>query len=165
LYPYCIAKRKNPQKAIMRMAVLKHLKDFSGGAVSLGDVTETFGKGFRDYPEFRARGFLKTRLRFILINWRSGVNEAGREKKFSGNPLKNLKGIPEAESQREFLTLAELQRLGAIEGKDRDLKNAALFSALAGLRFSDIEKLTWGEIQHKSVSLLTGYGLLTRQSM
>jgi integrase len=30
------------------------------------------------------------------------------------------------------------------------LKRAALFSALTGLRFSDIQKLTWGEVQEVS---------------
>ena len=28
------------------------------------------------------------------------------------------------------------------------MKRAALFSALTGLRFSDIQKMTWGEIEH-----------------
>jgi integrase len=30
------------------------------------------------------------------------------------------------------------------------LKNAFLFSALTGLRFSDIQKLTWNEVQHST---------------
>lgn len=40
------------------------------------------------------------------------------------------------------------------------LKQAALFSALTGLRFSDIEKLTWSEVQH---SRAEGYYLQFRQ--
>ena len=28
------------------------------------------------------------------------------------------------------------------------LKRAALFSALTGLRFSDIQKMTWGELEY-----------------
>lgn len=33
------------------------------------------------------------------------------------------------------------------ECRDQQLNSAALFSALTGLRFSDIQKLTWGEIE------------------
>ena len=40
------------------------------------------------------------------------------------------------------------------------LKNAALFSALTGLRFSDIHKLVWSEVQYSG---LEGYFLQYRQ--
>jgi integrase len=41
----------------------------------------------------------------------------------------------------------ELQKLSATPFKYEDLRRAALFSALTGLRFSDIQKLTWEEIR------------------
>lgn len=66
------------------------------------------------------------------------------------NPARNIKSIKLQETQREFLTLDELQKLAACPFPEYDdLRRASLFSALTGLRFSDIEKLTWAEI-HKS---------------
>ena len=44
-------------------------------------------------------------------------------------------------------TIEELNKLVKTECANPLLKNAALFSALTGLRFSDIEKLVWGEIE------------------
>jgi integrase len=50
------------------------------------------------------------------------------------------------ESRREYLTIDELNTLVATPCENDVLKRAALFSALTGLRHSDIQKLKWNEI-------------------
>lgn len=57
------------------------------------------------------------------------------------------KGIASEESRREFLTIAELNKLAVTPCDTPIIKRAALFAALTGLRHCDIQKLTWGEIQ------------------
>ncbi|MBO9585333.1 MAG: site-specific integrase [Flavobacterium sp.] len=57
-----------------------------------------------------------------------------------------IKGIPEQESRREYLTFGELNVLVSTTCEKDVLKRAALFSALTGLRHSDIQKLRWKEI-------------------
>lgn len=57
-----------------------------------------------------------------------------------------IKGIPEQDSRREYLTIEELNMLVATSCERDVLKRAALFSALTGLRHSDIQKLRWKEI-------------------
>jgi integrase len=57
-----------------------------------------------------------------------------------------IKGIPEQESRREYLTVDELNTLAATPCERDVLKRAALFSALTGLRHCDIQKLRWKEI-------------------
>lgn len=57
-----------------------------------------------------------------------------------------VKGIPEQESRREYLTIEELNGLASTPCEKEVLKRAALFSALTGLRHSDIQKLRWKEI-------------------
>jgi len=52
--------------------------------------------------------------------------------------------------QKMFLTLEELNSLVKTECQNPLLKAAALFSALTGLRFSDIQKLTWSEVESDS---------------
>ena len=59
----------------------------------------------------------------------------------------NVEQIKQAETQRNFLTIEELNLLVKTECKNPLMKKAALFSALTGLRFSDIEKLVWGELE------------------
>lgn len=57
-----------------------------------------------------------------------------------------VKNIQEEEAKRAYLTLDELQQLANTPCDMPVLKESALFSALTGLRHSDIMKLTWGEI-------------------
>lgn len=57
-----------------------------------------------------------------------------------------IKGIPEQESRREYLTVEELNILAGTPCERDVLKRAALFSALTGLRHCDIQKLKWKEI-------------------
>ena len=60
---------------------------------------------------------------------------------------KKVKPIKEAETRREPLTIEELNSLIKTHCNNPLLKRAALFSALTGLRWSDIEKLKWGEVE------------------
>ena len=57
-----------------------------------------------------------------------------------------IKGIPEEDSRREYLTIGELNVLALTPCEKDVLKRATLFSALTGLRHSDIQKLRWKEI-------------------
>lgn len=68
--------------------------------------------------------------------------------------------IKSAETHREYLTLAELERLAQTECHSPLLKRMALFSALTGLRFSDIQKLEWREV-HEDEEI--GYHLTFQQ--
>lgn len=57
-----------------------------------------------------------------------------------------VKGVPEEESRREYLTIKELNLLAATPCNYPMLKKAAFFSALTGLRHCDIRKMTWQEL-------------------
>ena len=56
--------------------------------------------------------------------------------------------IKPAETRREYLTIEELNKLVKTPCNNDLMKRAALFSALTGLRFSDIQKMTWGELEY-----------------
>ena len=60
---------------------------------------------------------------------------------------KKAKSCEQAESQREYLTFDEMQSLAKAECKYPVLKNAFLFSCLAGLRWSDINSMIWSEVR------------------
>jgi integrase len=71
-----------------------------------------------------------------------------------------VEGIRSDDPDREFLTLEELQAAAKVECEMPVLKTAFIFSALSGLRWSDIEKLVWSEVQHSEQS---GYYIRFRQ--
>ena len=62
--------------------------------------------------------------------------------------MRGIEGFKAAEVKRDYLTLEEIKALAATPCKYPCLKRSFLFSCLTGLRKSDIEKLTWGEV-HK----------------
>lgn len=68
--------------------------------------------------------------------------------------------VKRKETHRKYLTIEELQQLANTPCEYADLKNASLFSALTGLRYSDIEKLKYEDIQH---SEQTGYYIVYSQ--
>lgn len=71
-----------------------------------------------------------------------------------------VKAIPRVDSHREYLSLEELQLLSQTSCSLPVLKIAGLFSALTGLRFSDLKKLVWSELKYSQAE---GYYISFRQ--
>jgi len=61
--------------------------------------------------------------------------------------LPKVERVEAKPSLRDFLQLDELQLLAKTECDPPSLKRAALFSAFTGMRFSDIAKMKWKEVQ------------------
>jgi integrase len=59
-----------------------------------------------------------------------------------------VESIKEQESQRNFLTMEEASRLFRTPCKKEIVKRVSMFSLLTGIRYSDIAKLTWDEVQY-----------------
>ena len=78
--------------------------------------------------------------------FKAALKEAFIDGYFTSDISAKVKSIPHEESRREYLTLEELNTLVETPCELDVLKRAALFSALTGLRHSDIQKLTWNEI-------------------
>lgn len=79
---------------------------------------------------------------------RHSIHEAKRDLFITGDPLRHVQTPKIIESQREYLTLEEIQKLAATECKDELYKRVFLFGCLTGLRISDMIKLKWSEVKH-----------------
>jgi integrase len=126
-------------------ATYQHFESFTNKNCRFSDVTEILCNEFRDY--------LLTNLAVnsaaaYFVKFKSVLAAAVRKNLLAQNPAKNVASVSLQESHKEFLSLEELQKLSSTPFKYEDLRRASLFSALTGLRFSDILKLTWDEIQH-----------------
>ncbi len=58
-----------------------------------------------------------------------------------------IKSIPVKPTRREYLSISELEVLAITECDRPEVKRAALFSALTGLRHCDIQELKWRDLQ------------------
>jgi integrase len=136
------------------LSAFHYLKAFTGGKCKMADLNEEFCEKFKDYLLSANRLNTVRGLRLsqnsalsYFNKVRCAINAAYDARLLNENPLRHIKGIKHKESKREFLTQEELQLLAQTHCDIVALKNAALFSALTGLRWSDISKLMWCDIQ------------------
>lgn len=78
--------------------------------------------------------------------FKAGLHQAFIDGYLTIDLAAKVKNIYYEESQREYLTLEELNQLATTPCDSEILKRAALFSALTGLRHSDIKQLKWRDI-------------------
>jgi integrase len=137
------------------LSALQYLRAFTGGKCKMADLTEEFCENFKDYLLHTDRLNTVKGLRLsqnsalsYFNKFRCAVKDAYDARLLNENPLRRIKGIKEKEAIREFLTEEELQVLWNTFCDLDKLKKAAIFSALTGLRWGDVSKLTWGDIQN-----------------
>lgn len=102
------------------------------------DYRSPRGKKLKDYSVINYLGCL-----------RNALNMAVREDVIADNPIMKLSAqdkIKAPESQREFLTIEEVQQLEATDSPYPHIKQAFLFACYTGLRCSDVRSITWGKI-------------------
>ena len=78
--------------------------------------------------------------------FKAALHQAFIDSYFDVDIAAKVKGISGVESRREYLTIEELNKLAATPCEYPMLKKAAFFSALTGVRHSDIRKMTWKEL-------------------
>ena len=77
---------------------------------------------------------------------KAALNQAFDDKIIPDKISLRVKGIMEEDTHREYLTLDELKKLKNTYCEIEMLKKAFLFSATTGLRWSDVNNLTWKDI-------------------
>lgn len=142
------------------------LETFTKGNLKFADLNEKFCNGFKEYLlTTKSNKSSKTTLAqnsavSYFNKLKATLKQAYKEGYLTTDLNAKIEPIKQAETRRNFLTIEELNSLVKTECNNPLLKRAALFSALTGLRFSDISKLVWGEVQY---SELEGYFLQFRQ--
>lgn len=131
-----------------------HFFNYTKGVCVMRDVTPKFANGFKDYllsvKNIRHENGEVLRQNTALAyygKFRALLKQAYKQKLLTENVNDFIEGIKEEETEREFITLEELRTLAETKCEVDVFKNAALFSCLTGLRYSDIEKLIWDEIR------------------
>lgn len=129
--------------------------------ITFSEITPQWVRGFRDYLDTKAMQWaIDTRKRdveprplalgtkaLMFQKFCSVFNIAMRDGIIMYNPTAGVERFKEPESEREFLTIDEVKKLRKTPPPNRDLAQAFFFSCLTGLRWSDIVKLKWSEVQ------------------
>jgi len=134
-------------------STLKHLKRFCFLDVTFEQIDKRWLDDLKEYLLKKARTpsdqpLSQNSASSYYNKVKAAIRQAFKEGIINLNPADQTEGIKAGEPEREFLTLDELQAVAKYECEIPILKSAFLFSALTGLRWSDIFKLTWSEVQH-----------------
>jgi len=133
-----------------------HFENFlSQSELLFKDITPTLIEDFRDYllraKSLRRRGQILSRntalsyFNKVKATLKKAYNEGILRKDINAA----VEGIKEQESQRNFLTMEEAAKLFKTPCKNDMVRRISIFSTLTGMRYSDIAKLTWGEVQYR----------------
>lgn len=134
-------------------STLKHLTNYSNGKASFKDIDDDFAEGFLKYLKDLKKTNGKVLSQNSIISYYNKFKASTNTKlarkllpnfvTFSANKDGNVR--PEL-NNREFLTKEEVKSLITAECDLPILKQAFLFGCYTGLRFSDIHKLVWKDI-------------------
>src|SRR5690554_1071898 len=136
------------------VSALNYLHTFTNGSLKFADLNEKYLEDFKDYLlTTKSKKSSKTTLsRNSAVSYFNKVKAALKQAYKDGilqyDLNAKIKPVKAAETRKEYLTIDELNKLVKTPCNDVLLKRAALFSALTGLRFSDIQKMTWGELEY-----------------
>jgi integrase len=151
-----LADEKKEANRDVWLSASRHLKAYTqktnnADTIRFCDIDLQWCEGFKSYlltVEARGHKTLSTNTAAsYYVKFKIALKSAYRHGYFPKNLNEDLKGIGEVETHREVLTLHELNVLSVIPCSNELVKRAALFSALTGLRHSDIAKMKWNEIR------------------
>lgn len=140
--------------AVIINKTIRHLIAYRGDKVTMRQVDKDYCRGYIAYLKSvkKADGELlngHTAHGYYNV-FNCALNLAVRENIIPFNPFSKIDAdekIQKPESTREFLTIDEVKTLIKADCKKESIKRAFLFGCFCGLRFSDIERLRWGDIQ------------------
>jgi site-specific recombinase XerD len=134
--------RKGRKSSVYR-SIAYHIRTMYSEDTKVANINERWLLGYRD--KLRDNGVsdnsIAEYLSLFRVFWRWAVNKGI----VSGNPFANI-SLDTHPAVREYLTIEELQRLIQTPTNVR-VREPFLFSCFTGLRWSDVIKLTWGDVE------------------
>jgi integrase len=146
---------RSKQKAIAdNMAMsFRYFIEFIGHDLTFYEVDEFLVNDYKNFllsgPGIGRRG--KPIKRNTAVSYfaklRTCLKRAYRQKMITDDLYAMVDAISPKETNREQLELEEFQSLANTPAKSMVVKKAAIFAGLTGLRFSDVQALTWEEVR------------------
>lgn len=136
------------------ISALNYLEKFTGGVLRFADLNESILEDFKEYL-LTTKGNKNTKTTLsqnsavsYFNKIKATLKQAYKEGILQTDINGKVEPIKAQETRREYLTIEELNKLAKTPCNNELLKRTALFSALTGLRFSDIQKMVWSELEY-----------------
>ncbi len=131
----------------------KYLYNFTNGELKFNNINKATLEDFKEFLlNVKSIKSDKVKLsRNSAVSYfnkvKASLKQAFQEDLLQIDINSKVKAIKTEETRREFLTEEELNKLIQTPCSNKLYKKVAIFSALTGLRFSDIQKLKWKEVE------------------
>lgn len=135
-------------------SAVQHVELFTGGKdVTFRQVDSIWLTRFKGYLQnclaLKGTKKLAQNSQYSYYNKiKAALRKAFEDGYIAINPAATVRGIPQGETNRENLTLEEVQKLAHTPCTDPNLKKAFLFAVFTGLRWGDVTTITWRQIEH-----------------
>jgi len=149
-----LASKRKKSSSDSWSAALEYFITFSKGEVRFKDLSYRLLEDFKYFllnTKNRINGIDKLSQNSASAYFnklKAALKEAYTEGKIQHDLGRTVKSIKVLETRREVLTIEQLNKLSKTSCNSELLKRMALFSALTGLRFSDITNLKWSHIEY-----------------
>ncbi|OAD46007.1 tyrosine-type recombinase/integrase [Polaribacter atrinae] len=148
------------------ISALKFFEAFTKGSVKFKDLTPNLLEDFKSYL-LKANSNKSSKVK-LKINTASSyfnkikaaLKQAYKDEILQTDLNNKISPIAEEETRRDFLTIEEVNILYKTSCKNILLRQAAIFSALTGMAFKEIQNMVWDDI---TFSQNTGYTILTKR--
>jgi integrase len=136
------------------VAAYNYLWKFTNGSLKFSDLNEKICNEFSEHllttkSNKSNKVTLAQNSAVSYFNkFKAALKQAYKEGYLRYDLNDKITPLKQAETRRNFLTLEELNSLVKTDCNNPLMKRAALFSALTGLRFSDIKNLVWSELEY-----------------
>lgn len=133
------------------MSAYKHLAECFVDGLTVGEITTERIQHFKEYLN-ESTDLSQNSKATYFGKFKAAIKQAFKDGLLAEDVGKRVPAIKQAETKREFVTVEELETLAKTECGLPVLKHAFIFSALTGLRLSDVRALTWGNVQENRES-------------
>ena len=135
--------RTSPNTRASWKQAIESFEDFAGKSVVFGDLTPQLFEKFKTYllKRLSANSAL---VYFSRI--KTALNQAVRDNLLPVNPAVRTT-IRKTETLPIHLSIKEIRKLSKTSCANDQVKQAFLFSCFSGLRYSDVDRLTWDKVK------------------
>lgn len=144
--------KRNGKNYLVWVSAFYYFNNFTKGNLKFEELNQKFCNDYKDYLlNAKSKRSSKTTIsqntaQSYFNKFKATLKQAFKDDFLRFDLNSKIQTIKQADTKRVFLSLDELNQLVKADCPNPVLKQASLFSALTGLRFSDIEKLKWSEV-------------------
>ena len=148
-----LADKRNGTNRGNWVSAYKYLESFTSGQLKFTDLNEKFCDGFKEYLQ-TTQSLKRTKTKLAVNSsvsyfnkLKAAIKQAHKDGHLPFDLNVRIEPIKSQDVIKQTLTIEELRLLAKTETESEQMKKAALFSALTGMPFKEMQNLKWAQVE------------------